>query len=143
MLENGNAENMIAALPTRVALPEGFLSKPNGPTPTCWEDMRQFPRYSFRSAAALEIQSSLPALARSARPERVYVKDISRAAIAILHAEQLFPGERLCVTVQDGVRRTATVARCRRVQKNCFEVAAYFVGTESSADEATSETGAS
>jgi PilZ domain len=130
MLENDDAMNRIARLNTRVMLPEDFFAKQNGPTPTCWEDLRQFPRYNFRSAAALEVQHSLPAVERSGQAERVFVKDISRTAVAILHAEQLFPGERIWLTVSDGVRRGATVARCRRVQKGCFEVAACFDAAE-------------
>ena len=92
-----------------MALPADFFEKKNGAIPVRWVDLRQFPRFYFRSAAAIEVQSTLPALPRSPQAVRGYVKDISRAAVAVLHSEQLFPGERLWVTVLDGVRRSTTV----------------------------------
>ena len=64
----------------------------------------------------------------------MYVKDISRAAVAILHSEQLYPGERLWLTVLDGVRRSTTVIRCRRIQADCYEVAAHFDAVEAVGD---------
>jgi hypothetical protein len=116
---------MIDRLESSVALPPDFFQK-SGPLGTRWEDLRQFPRFYFRSAAALEIRSKLPALPRPEVAARVYVKDISRAAVAILHGEQLYPGERLLLTLIDGGQRTATVTRCRRIQADCYEVAAQF-----------------
>jgi hypothetical protein len=116
---------MIEGLESRVAVPADFFQK-SGPLGTRWEDMRQFPRFYFRTAAALEIQSKLPALPRPQAAERVYVKDISRAAVAVLHSAQLYPGERLRLTFVDGGQRGATVTRCRRIQADCYEVAARF-----------------
>jgi hypothetical protein len=125
---------MIEQLGSRVALPADFFEKKNGAIPVRWVDLRQFPRFYFRSPAALEVQSTLPALPRAQKVERAYVKDISRAAVAILHSEQLFPGERMWLTVLDGVRRSTTVTRCRRIQANCYEVAALFDAAEASGD---------
>ncbi|HEX4143619.1 MAG TPA: PilZ domain-containing protein [Pirellulales bacterium] len=126
MLDDHDAARMIERLDSRVELPADFFDKQNGPIPVRWVDLRQFPRFYFRTPAALEIQSTLPALSRSPGAVRVYVKDISRAAVAVLHSEQLFPGERLWLTVLDGVRRSTTVSRCRRIQANCYEIAALF-----------------
>jgi hypothetical protein len=125
MPDRHDAARLIEQLPSRVALPADFFDR-SGAMSTRWEDLRQFPRFYFRSAAALEIEPTLPALERSGPIERVYVKDISRAAIAILHSEQLFPGERLRLVLTDGVRRSVTVARCRRQAANCYEIAARF-----------------
>jgi PilZ domain len=134
MSDDHDAARMIEGLESRVALPADFFEKKNGAIPVRWVDLRQFPRFYFRSAAALEVQSTLPALPRSPEVVRGYVKDISRAAVAVLHSEQLFPGERLWVTVLDGVRRGTTVTRCRRIQDNCYEVAARFDAAQT-ADE--------
>src|SRR5580698_1070962 len=125
MFKDGDAARLIEGLESRVALPAAFFEK-SGPLGTRWEDMRQFPRFYYRTAAALEIKSVLPALPRSGAAERVYVKDVSRAAVAILHAVQLYPGERLRLTLIDGTRRDATVTRCRRIDANCYEVAARY-----------------
>ncbi len=129
MPDDNDAERMIGALESRVVLPADFFDK-TGPVGTRWEDLRQFPRFYFRTAAALEIEPGLPALPRPRRTERVYVKDISRAAVAILHSEQLYPGERLRLTLIDGAERFATVNRCRRVQAECYEVAGLFDALE-------------
>jgi PilZ domain-containing protein len=124
-----DAAGLIARLPSCVELPADFFER-SGAVGTHWNDTRQFPRFYFRTAAALEIEQSLPALRRSERQERVYVKDISRVGVAILHSEQLFPGEKLRLIFVDGIERTTTVIRCRRIQPNCFEVAARFDGVD-------------
>jgi hypothetical protein len=129
MLEDHDAASLIAGLDSRVVLPLDFFEK-SGPLGTRWDDMRQFPRFYYRTAAALEITSVLPALRRPPLAERVYVKDVSRAAVAILHGEQLYPGERLRLTMIDGKRRNATVTRCRRVDAHCYEVAARYDALE-------------
>ncbi len=128
MPDGHDAARLIAGLKSSLALPDDWTDffQKQGAIGTCWEDMRQFPRFYFRSPAAIEIEPSLPALRRTGPPERVYVKDISRAAVAILHGVQLFPGERLRLTLIDGVQRSTIVTRCRRIQANCYEVAARF-----------------
>ena len=77
MSDDHDAAGMIERLASRVALPADFFGR-TGAVGTRWEDLRQFPRFYFRTAAALEVQPSLPALSRSQAAERVYVKDISR-----------------------------------------------------------------
>jgi hypothetical protein len=129
MPDDHDAAGMINELPSQVALPADFFEK-KGAVGTRWEDMRQFPRFYLRYPAALEVRPSLPALARVGQLQRVFVKDISRVAIAILHSEQLFPGERLRLTLIDGIERSATVTRCRRIQASCYEVAARLDSAE-------------
>jgi hypothetical protein len=123
MSDELDAAGLIAELSSHVALPADFFEK-QGAVGTHWEDWRQFPRFYCRTAAALEVESTLPAMPRPRQAQRVYVSDVSRVSIAILHSEQLFPGERLRLTLLDGITRPMHVARCRRIAVNCYEIAA-------------------
>jgi hypothetical protein len=129
MPDKHDAAGLIAALPSCVELPGDFFDR-SGAMGTHWIENRQFPRFYFRTPAAMEIEPSLPTLQRTPRRERVYVKDVSRVGLALLHGEQLYPGERLRLLFEDGIERRSTVSRCRRIQANCYEVAARFDGVE-------------
>ena len=62
MPDDNDVARMIDQLDSRVVLPADFFDKQNGAIPVRWVDLRQFPRFYFRSPAALEIQQTLPAL---------------------------------------------------------------------------------
>ena len=100
-----DAAGLIAELPSSVALPVDFFDK-QGPVGTHWEDARQFPRFYLRTAAAMEVESTLPAMPRLRQKCRVYVSDVSKVSIALLHSQQLYPGERLQLMLIDGATRT-------------------------------------
>ncbi len=122
--------DVISALPGSVQLPaqwHGFFDK-RGAVPAQLDDQRRFPRFYFRTTAGLTYVASLPNLERPTGSFRVFVKDISRGSAAFLHGEQLFPRERVKLLLIDGVERLLEVTRCRRIQANCFEVGAQFVG---------------
>ena len=89
-------------------------------------------RFYLRAPAAMSIRPSLPSLQREDAVARVVMKDISRAAVALLHNEQLFPGERLRLTWPNGEQRDTVVVRCRRIQADCYEVAARFIASDES-----------
>ncbi len=129
MSDEHDAAGMIAALPSCVELPADFFDR-TGAIGTHWDERRQFPRFYYRTAAALEIEPTLAVLQRTPRRERVYIKDVSRNSLALLHGEQLYPGEKLRLVLCDGARRQSTVTRCRRVQPNCYEIAARFESVE-------------
>ena len=132
MLDKDVAVRLIKASKASVQLPKSwtdFLQK-SGPVGTQFPEQRQHPRFFFRSVAAIVVESTLPAFPRSGESERVFTKDISRAAVSFLHGEQLFPGERVQLTLANGQERETTVLRCRRVEAKCWEVAATFVSAE-------------
>ena len=136
MSDRDDASRLIDELEEHVTIPDewtDFYDK-RGPVGACYGDLRQFPRFHHRVSAAVAVLPTLPALRRSGLAERVYVKDISRVSVALLHPEQLFPGEHFHLILADGVMPKATVVRCRRIQARCYEVGARFI-TEADADD--------
>ena len=104
MSDGHDAAGLIAELPSCVDLPADFFDH-SGAVGTHWDDTRQHPRFHLRAAAALEVEPSIPTLLRTPRRERVYVKDVSRTSVALLHGEQLYPGEHLRLVFSDGIER--------------------------------------
>ena len=128
MSDQPSVQQLIQSLPCRVELPEDatlFFSR-RGPLVSQYDEKRQYPRFYCRTEAALVCKQSLPACTRQSRTHRIYVKDISRRSIAFLHFEQLFPCEKVDVILTDGGLRPITVIRCRRIQKDCYEVVGDF-----------------
>lgn len=128
MPDSHPVEQLIAAIACRIELPEqwaDFFAR-TGPLPPSFEDHRRFRRFYLRRQAALRCQSTLPGLERPAKTDRVFLKDVSRAGVALIHSEQLFPRENIELLMIDGSVLAATVIRCIRHRQRCYEVAAVF-----------------
>jgi hypothetical protein len=69
-------------------------------------------------------------LARLDKEMRVLVKDVSKCGIGLLVHEQLWPEERVTVAFM-GRRAVATIVRCRRLGKDCYECGAKLISFES------------
>ena len=63
------------------------------------------------------------AIPRADAKHVVLMKDLSRQGVAFLHAAQLFPGERVELTLPTG-RIAYTVVRCLRHNHRCYEIGA-------------------
>ncbi len=74
----------------------------------------------------MRCRSTLPGLPRPANSDRVFLKDVSRAGVALIHSEQLFPRENIELLMIDGSVLAATVIRCIRHRQRCYEIAATF-----------------
>ena len=100
-----------------------FFSK-TGPVPVTMDDIRQFPRYFFRFCFTAKIQ---PGRHHSeARQHMLLTRDLSRGGLSLVHTEQLFPGQRLVVELNDAPR-TIEVQWCRRAAKQRYLVGCRFV----------------
>ena len=130
MLENDHSrkiKDLLAALPCAVRIPEewgDYLSR-QGLLPAIENDRRQLARKRFRTKAALEIKTTLPAIMRQPSVLAVYTRDISRASISFLHAQQLYPGE-VCRLWLTDRRLQVTVVRCSRINSDCYVVGGTF-----------------
>src|SRR5271170_573364 len=107
MLNSDDAIRLIGGLKSSVKIPDDWTDffEKTGPTGTCWEGKRQFEQYYHRAPAAITMLPTLPGLRRSGIAERLYVRDISRAGVGLLHGEELFPGERCRLILSDGILR--------------------------------------
>ncbi len=91
---------------------------------------RRFPRRRCRgttSLVALEHRQTFPALPRAHAWFAVYVTNVGRGGLGLLHGEPLYPKERLRVVLADGKLRRIEVVRCERLDERCFSIGARFV----------------
>ena len=108
------------ATDAQVQLPEDlrkeFFSK-SGPMPLYHENLRGYHRYFVRVKAVLQ---------RDEMKLGCYTKDISRQGIGLLSPVQLLPLDRVQLHLPNGSKLTLEVARCRRVDRGCFDCGARF-----------------
>ena len=128
----------ITQLECRIELPEawGDFFDQTGPTGSDPNEKRQFPRWKNRTLAGLLQCETFPIIPRSEQCHPIYLKDVSRGGAAFIHAEQLYPLERMRLLLIDDVSsrllqnnclRAIEVSRCKRVQARCYEIGARFV----------------
>jgi len=114
---------LLAALDNRIELPpqwSDYFAK-RGAMPTAYNEQRRFVRHYCRARAVLEIQQCLPEVRREHTFEAVYLKDISRNGISIVHSSQLFPEERCTLWLPDR-KLSAIVVRSKRLNPQCYVV---------------------
>ncbi len=114
-----------------VAVPSEWEERLNrrGVKPSIEGDRRRYVRHHFTSSAVLEYGQTLSAIPREHTHTRVLTCDLSRAGVAFLHADQLFPGERVHLWLSAG-KRAYEVVRCVQHDENCFEVGAILVAAD-------------
>jgi hypothetical protein len=112
--------------------------------PAAWEDgielrgtapsfpgcKRRFPRVRCRGErirVAVELRQTLPGLPRPRAWVAVYLTDIGRGGVGLLHGEPLYPKELLQILLANGTVRTIEIIRCSRHDKHCFSIGARFV----------------
>ncbi len=76
---------------------------------------------------ALEHRQTLPSLPRARAWFAVYVVDLARSGLGLLHGEPLYPKERLRVVLPDGSLKQIEIVRCQRLDERCFSIGARFV----------------
>jgi len=123
----------IEKLPCAVVLPAAWAAgfELQGPAPSFRGCKRRFPRFRCRGSdnrIALEQRQSLPGLPREVAWFAVYLTDIGRGGVGLLHGEPLYPKERLRVLLGDGSVRQIEVVRCQRFDRCCYGIGARFVG---------------
>jgi hypothetical protein len=129
------AAELIAALPCHVELPAKWRDnfEKHGLVPFDENDRRRFARVNCRSLnnrAAMQCQSTLPRLRRELSWHSVYVTDISRDGLGLLHSAALYPHERLRLMMLTGTMVQLEVVCCRRVHTRCFEIGTELVSDE-------------
>jgi hypothetical protein len=99
-------------------------------------EKRRYARRYLRAYAGLQYRQTAPVLRRPMMWHRVYMTNLSQGGILFLHAEQLFPLERMWMILPDPRVREFVpdpedciieVVRCHRIQDHCFEIGARFV----------------
>ena len=83
--------------------------------------------------AGLQHIPTYPALQRGDDWSAVYLADISRGGMQIIHSQPLYPGEKLRLLMNNGSNVLVAVVRCRRLGEAC-----YVVGTRLVTDAAAS-----
>lgn len=115
-----------------VRLPKGWKEQSDsmGLAPSMPGCKRQWPRIRCRSPdrlVALEHRQTLPSLPRTQAWMGVYLVDMSRGGVGLLHGEVLYPKERLRIVLPSGTPRVIEIVHCTRIDTNCFRIGARFV----------------
>ena len=100
-----------------------FFSK-SGPVPVTMDDIRQFPRYFFRFCFTAKVQPGR--FNAEGGQHLLLTRDVSRGGLSVVHSEQLFPGQRLVVALNDAPR-TVEVQWCRKAAPNRYLAGCRFV----------------
>jgi hypothetical protein len=128
----------ITRMKCEINLPESwgeFLCQ-SGLTGSGESDRRQFSRWRNPTLAGLLHCETFPVIPRDQQWHPIYIKDLSFSGAVFINSEQLYPLEQMRLLFVDDVSsrllrkdcfRTIEVVRCKRVQANCYEVAARFV----------------
>jgi hypothetical protein len=113
----------------KISIPREWLRKfqRTGAAPTIEDDARQFPRFYHCRRAVLYYRQTLPAVPRKKECYAVITGDISRAGVRFLHEEELYPREQMLLALPDGKQVEIEIARCARLNDQCFEVGARFL----------------
>ena len=124
MLDQDDATSLIderwEAAQHKTQLPEDFTAfcRKRGPAPLHFGTRRAYQRFFLRHKAVLCRQETQLA---------VYTKDISRQGVGILTPIQLFPLEHVELQLPSGVQYRLEIARCRRIEVDCYECGTRFV----------------
>ena len=115
----------VDSLPCPVTLPPEWKDfyRRRGPQQSQPGDNRRFVRSHFPTKALIEVEQTLPAFPRPRETHVVLMKDLSRQGVGFLHAAQLFPGERVRLSLATG-RLVYMVTRCIRHNDACYEIGA-------------------
>jgi hypothetical protein len=97
-----------------------------GPMPTVWNDNRRFPRFYFRSCAEALIYPLRAAEDPTPAQCFVLTRDLSRGGVGLVHCQQLFPGQRVDVTLNGQPPRQVEVVWCRRWTHNRYIIGCRF-----------------
>jgi hypothetical protein len=122
----------IERLPCSVTLPAALeaafeLQGPALSFPGC---RRRFPRFRCRgknSRVALEYRTTFPGLPREHAWYAVYISDLGRGGIGLMHGEPLYPKEQLRVVLLDGSVRPIVIVRCTKIDEHCYNIGARFI----------------
>ena len=124
MLAVSSGQNLIddawEAADMTVQLPDSLgprFFEMHGPMPLYHENKRGYHRHYMRGKALLK---------RGETTLGTYTKDISRKGIGLLSPIPLLPLERVDLILPNGSTLYLEMARCRRVDKNCFDCGARF-----------------
>ena len=112
---------LIDAAPNRLQVPQTLVRALHVAERHCQIEQRQSPRIPLLLAAAAEVPGPLPAFPRGDVRGRAIVCDASLRGMRFLFDQQLWPGERVRLTLPD-VQLTGEVARSRRIQSHCYEI---------------------
>jgi hypothetical protein len=121
----------LAAGPAAVESDAEFFAKA-GPLPTAWDEARRHPRFYYRA----RVQAVVHPFRGAPQPPVeccLLTRDLSRGGMNLIHTEQLFPGQRIDLTLLDGVQRTVEVCWCRRLAHRCYSVGCRFARLEAGA----------
>jgi hypothetical protein len=92
-------------------------------------ERRRYPRMRTNQRALLQVLTTLPAIKRNNEWFAARVVDISRNGLGVLHSAQVYPKERVCIVLKDGLTHRAEVVWCQRISDRCYHFGCSLVGS--------------
>jgi hypothetical protein len=112
--------------PAKMPIVDGDFFAASGPLPPLPEDGRRFPRFHYRSRAEALIYPLSSDKPPSSATCEILTRDLSRSGLSLVHTAQLFPGQKLEVSLADGSSRRLEVVWCRRWNDGLYLVGCRF-----------------
>lgn len=95
-----------------------------------WSDARRFPRSPAQTICVLESEATFAAAGFANGWQHVWLRDVSRGGLRLIHGAQLFPSERCSLTLASGVEMRIEVVWCRRLAANVFVSGCHYVRSD-------------
>ncbi len=113
-------------LPFNVQIPRSKLEAlgKSGHAATIHNDQRRHVRFRQLERGIVRCGSTFPSIQRSSELTVCLVISLSREGVGLLYPMQLFPKERFALRMEGSKQMLLTVARCRKLGPNCFEIGA-------------------
>jgi len=116
-------------LPFHVQVPRTKLDElgKSGPVQTTVSDQRRHVRFRQLKRCVLRCESTFPSIQRTSQLSLGLVVNISKEGVGILHHAQLYPNERFVMRFEGSGLMRLTVARCRKIGPQCYEIGALSI----------------
>jgi hypothetical protein len=95
-----------------------------------WSDARRFPRSPARTICVLESEATFASSGFANGWQHVWLRDVSRGGVRLIHGSQLFPSERCALTLASGVEMRLEVVWCRRLAASVFVSGCHYMRAE-------------
>lgn len=110
---------------------EEFFAK-TGPLPASFDEIRRHPRFYYRACATVIIHPLGKQQSKSAECF-VLTRDLSRSGMSLHHTAQLFPGQRLDISLNAEPPRPLEVVWCQRLAAKSYVIGCRFLKKEDEA----------
>ncbi|MFN3153544.1 hypothetical protein [Bremerella sp.] len=122
--EESSFQKAIRDLPFQVQIPRTKLEElgKSGPSSATMSDQRRHVRFRLLKRCILRFGQTFPTIERPAQFSLGLVTNISKDGVGLLYHQQIYPRERIVLRIEGSGIIPLTVARCRKLGPQCYEI---------------------